>query len=394
MVTPLFELPWIENECRRVYGEVEQYGLPVDRARLETVLAELEGQCAGVRAEIETATGLRIVPSRGSDVQAAATALGVTLPRTDTGRVRCDQDTLSEFPALKPLAKLKSLQHRLSTARGVGARIFQGRLWPHYVFNSELGRPHCGDVNYMAWPECLHPVIRAEEGQRFLLADFEAMELRVLAAMSGDQGLQAALAEEDFHRATAARMFGKRPNEVTTEQRQTAKTLTYAILYGSTVSGVAYRLRVAPAQAAEFIARWRQSYPEATTFVRTVQRTGLRDGFVRTYHGRERDLRSLIRQDPAKARRLAINHVIQSTAGDLMRIGMINLWPEILKLGGRILGTVHDSYLMQVPTAVPLDGVLAVIRATAITANEPGFILRMKVSLGERWGDYNEEHCL
>jgi hypothetical protein len=332
-------------------------------------------------------------PTRVDDLAAVAAKSGVELPRSTTGRLRCSRELLAH-PALRPIADYRSLRHKLSTARSVAKRVVHGRLWPRYVFDESLGRPHAAEVAYMAWPEVLHSIVRADGADWFVMADFEAMELRVLAALSGDKHLKAALDECDFHRETAARMFGGPAEHISPEQRQAAKTLTFAILYGSTASGVAYRLKIDRRRAADFIHRWEKAYPQAVAYICQIKHAALCTGRVRTYHGRERNLEAQRREDRAKAARLAVSHVIQSTAGDLMRLGLIQLWPVIIEMGGRILGTVHDSYLLTIPRAVPIDEILSVIARHAIERSEPGFSLRMKVTLGAFWGDRQQEHLL
>jgi len=388
-----FPLAWIETKSQQIYRAMEEHGLPVDQPALWLLIHTLQQEFRSGLVAIENETGLRIDPARASDVEQVAEHFGIVLPRTKRNRARIDYDTLAEFAALRPVAELKSLQNQLGTARGVFDRVFDSRLWPKYVFTEELGRPHSGCINYMAWPERFRPIITARDGFCFFTADHQAMELRVLAALSQDEALLAALDDSDFHRATAARMFDKSLDEVTDAERQVAKTLTFAILYGSTTSGVAFRLKVAPQQAEAFIHRWQSNYPKAMAFVRRVQRDGIKNQLVESFHGRRRNLSDLIKQDTAKARRLAINHVIQSTAGDLLRIGLIHVWPEILKLEGRILGTVHDSFMGIIPKTVPIDQLAAITRANAVEIPSEGYFqLRMKLSLGPRWGEISEEH--
>lgn len=373
---------------------MESAGLPVDAAALAELIQRLQSAIACIRSEIETFTGCDIRSHSSKDIVVVAQSLGVELGRTASGRIRTDRSTLSREPALRSIVRLKELRNRLSTAVGVRNRVRHGRLWPRYVFNKDLGRPHVAEVNYMAWPEELRPTLLPELVHLMVVADFEGMELRVLAALSGDAALAADLNRGDLHRTTAGHLFGKPHESVTDEQRQTAKTLNFAMLYGSIASGLAYKLRIDPHQAQRFIDQWRATYPKAMQFVRRTQRDAVRLGYVETYHGRRRDITALIRQDVGKARRLAINHVIQSTAGDLMRIGLINLWPKVQDLGGRVLGTVHDSYLISVPETVKIPDILRVIREGAIELNEPLFNLRMKVAIGPRWGQYTEEHRL
>jgi DNA polymerase I len=384
-------LAWIEAESRAAYARIEHRGVPVDNPLLKRLIEGLQSEYVCTESRIKSLTGLRVRPNSSDDISAAARSFGIELSRTPRGRHRTDRRTLSAHNQLKEVIRLKELRNKLSTALGIQRRIVGGRLWPKYVFRPELGRPHVEQVSYISWPQELRPTLIPEPGQVFVVADFEGMELRVLATLSGDRRLQADL-EGDFHRATAAQVFEIDRGTVTEDQRQIAKTLNFAMLYGSSASGLAYRLRIEESQGQRMIQRWREAYPDAVSYVQRVQREGLSRGWTDTYHGRRRDLSGLVAVDPGKARRLAINHVIQSTAGDLMRIGLIRLQPAAEALGGRVLGTLHDSYLLSLPASMETSRILQSLRDTAINGNDAGFNLRMKVSIGPRWGRYEQEH--
>lgn len=387
-----YPLAALEADSRRIYASMERFGLRADVERLDGIIVDLRSTRDQLQTQGESLTGLSISPDRPEEIARAAEHLGVKLPRTATGRVRTDQATLAAYTGLAPIAQLKRIRCQLSVAYGVAQRVVQGRLWPRYVFSDVLGRPHTAMVNYMAWPIGLRPVLLPETGHRFVVADFDSMELRVLAALSGDADLQRALTEPDFHRGTASRLFGTPLAAISDEQRQTAKTLTYAFLYGSTPASLIRRMAIDQNCIEAFMRRWEDAYPQAAAFIRQVQRDSVRRRWVDSFHGRRRCLKDLVAANPAKARRLAINHLIQSTAADLMRIGLIHLWPNLQERGGRVLGTFHDSYLLSVPQEVSVDDLLAIIRATVIDQNEPGFSLKIKVSVGPRWGEIEQEN--
>ncbi|MEJ2084786.1 MAG: DNA polymerase, partial [Acidobacteriota bacterium] len=195
----------------------------------------------------------------------------------------------------------------------------------------------------------------ARPGRRLLVADYNQIELRVLAHIAGDDVLiEAFEAGEDVHRTTAAAVFGVDPDLVTAEQRRAAKTINFGIIYGISAFGLANNLGIRTEEAGQFIDKYLQRYQGVRAyFDRTLEEVE-KTAKVTTLFGRIRpipEIQSRNRNLRENAKRIAINARIQGTAADLLKMAMINLDRRLLQdhPESRLLLTVHDELVLEVP---------------------------------------------
>jgi len=250
----------------------------------------------------------------------------------------------------------------------------------------------------------LHNIpVRTEEGRRLrkafipadgcqlLVADYDQIELRVIAHLSDDPGLVAAFAEgRDIHRTTAASVFGVAPEDVTTGQRSRAKMISYGLAYGMEAYGLAQRLSIEPSEAQQILDAYFVAFPAVRAYMeRTVVEARSR-GYTETLFGRRRplpDLHSPNRSLRMAAERQAMNAGIQGLAADLFKVALVRLDAALEEkhLASRVVLQVHDEVLVEVPTdeeAVTGDVVPAVMRSVADAVN-----LAVPLEVSAAWGD-------
>ena len=246
----------------------------------------------------------------------------------------------------------------------------------------------------------LHNIpVRSEEGRRFreafvptpgwglLVADYDQVELRIIAHLSGDEGLLAAFASgEDIHRSIAAGVFGVEPASVSHEQRERAKMVSYGLAYGMEAFGLARRLGGDIGEAKEIMDRYFAAFPAVKGYMDATVAEARAQGFTRTELGRIRPLPELIsgpRAAQAAAERQAMNAGIQGLAADIFKVALVRLDRrlETEDLAARIVLQVHDEVLVEAPPDERERAEAATIEELTQAA---ALRVPLKVSLG--WG--------
>jgi DNA polymerase-1 len=236
----------------------------------------------------------------------------------------------------------------------------------------------------------------APSGWTLLSADYSQVELRILAHVTGEQGLvDAFLADQDIHAATAARLFNVTIAEVNRSQRGLAKTINFATIYGVSEFGLSSRTEMSRQEARQFLDQYFVTYPKVREYIGNTIRQANESGYVETLLGRRRFFPEL--QNPKlpfnqrqAVERAAINAPIQGTAADIMKIAMLNLHNE-LKAGGyqsRMLLQVHDELVLEVPDeeCEQMVELICKVMESAYTLRVP---LKVDVEFGPDW--YNQE---
>ncbi|WP_457664814.1 DNA polymerase I [Thiolapillus sp.] len=259
------------------------------------------------------------------------------------------------------------------------------------------GRLSSSDPNLQNIP------VRTEEGRRIrkafvaepdfvmLAADYSQIELRIMAHLSGDQGLLEAFSKGlDIHRATAAEVFGaESPETVSAEQRRSAKAINFGLIYGMSAFGLAKQLGIGRQEAQEYVELYFSRYPGVKAFMDRTREQAHEDGFVETLFGRrlylpEINSRNGMRR--AAAERTAINAPMQGTAADIIKRAMIRMdaWLEEEKPPVRMVMQVHDELVFEVKED-QLDPVKEKIRSIMETAAELKVPLVVDVGVGDNW---------
>ena len=187
-----------------------------------------------------------------------------------------------------------------------------------------------------------------------LSADYSQIELRVMAHVSGDEGLTEAFRNgEDIHATTAVKIFGVDQSDVTRDMRRKAKEVNFGIMYGIGPFGLANRLDISQTEAREIIAKYFERFPKVNHYIQETKAKARRDGFVSTLLGRRRyfpDINSRNNNIRSNAERQAINMPIQGTAADMIKLAMIKihsrLRDEVIRT--KMLLQVHDELVFEV----------------------------------------------
>jgi DNA polymerase-1 len=232
----------------------------------------------------------------------------------------------------------------------------------------------------------------AGPGQVLLVADYSQIELRILAHIAAEPELiRAFAAGEDIHRATAGTVFGVAPELVSADQRRAAKTINFGILYGMSAFGLSQNLGISKGDAERFIAAYLDRYQGVRRYVEETLQTAEREGKVETLYGRVRwlpDIRSKNHNLRENARRMAINARIQGTAADLLKQAMIAVDCRLRREhpGARLLLTVHDELLFEVPEA-EVEPIGRLVRQEMEGVAQLAAPLVVDVGSGKSWYD-------
>jgi len=194
----------------------------------------------------------------------------------------------------------------------------------------------------------------APEGHFLLAADYSQIELRIMAHLSGDEGLQSAFAAgQDIHRATAAEVFGAELDAVTDNQRRSAKAINFGLMYGMSAFGLAKQLGVPRGEAQAYIDLYFDRYPGVKAFMDDIRARAKQQGFVATVFGRRLYLPEINSRNPQQrqyAERTAINAPMQGTAADIIKRAMVSVqhWLVSSQPGARMIMQVHDELVFEV----------------------------------------------
>ncbi|HSH41906.1 MAG TPA: DNA polymerase [Arenicellales bacterium] len=232
----------------------------------------------------------------------------------------------------------------------------------------------------------------AEAGYRILAADYSQIELRIMAHLSGDAGLLAAFAAgEDIHRATAAEVFGVGPEQVSAEQRRSAKAINFGLIYGMSAYGLARQLGIERGAAQEYVDLYFARYPGVKDYMDRTRAQAHEQGFVETLFGRRLylpEINARNHQRRTAAERTAINAPMQGTAADIIKLAMIRTddWIRASRLDVRMVMQVHDELVFEV-AETDVQQAEPAIREQMQTAAELAIPLEVEIGVGANWDE-------
>ncbi|WP_127478700.1 DNA polymerase I [Sulfurivermis fontis] len=232
----------------------------------------------------------------------------------------------------------------------------------------------------------------APPGYRLLAADYSQIELRIMAHLSGDEGLLRAFAAgEDIHRATAAEVFGVAPDEVSADMRRSAKAINFGLIYGMSAFGLARQLGIDRAAAQTYVDRYFERYPGVRRYMDETRERARAQGYVETVFGRRLyvpDIKASNAQRRQYAERTAINAPMQGTAADIIKRAMIAVDPWQQDSGGkvRMIMQVHDELVFEVAEEY-VDTARAEIPRLMAGAAELKVPLLVEAGVGDNWDE-------
>ena len=229
-------------------------------------------------------------------------------------------------------------------------------------------------------------------GEVFVSADYSQIELRLLAHLSGDEHLIASFnSGEDFHASTASRVFGVPMNDVTPQMRSRAKAVNFGIVYGQQAYGLSQSLRIPFYEAKEMIDRYFGVHPGVRAYLDDVVVQAHKDGYATTLFGRRRYIPELKAKNAAQrgfGERTAMNHPMQGTAADIIKLAMRQVQDELVArdLGARLMLQVHDELDLSVPES-EVDEVSGLLTSVMDSVVELSVPVLVEVSAGAHWAE-------
>lgn len=247
------------------------------------------------------------------------------------------------------------------------------------------------------WGMKIREAFIAPEKYFIVSADYSQIELRLMAHISGDEGLCRAFAnDQDIHRATAAEVFGVALDQVTSDQRRNAKAINFGLIYGMSAFGLAKQLNISNHEAEEYIQLYFSRYPKVKAFMDTTKQYAHEHAHVKTLFGRILqlpDIRSGQFMRRRAAERVAINMPLQGSSADLIKLAMIqiNQWIQSENLKLNMIMQVHDELVFEVHESI-LESAIQKIRF--LMENAAKFSVPLKVGIGyaKNWGDASKSH--
>lgn len=395
----------IERPLIGVLARMEQIGVAIDLPELTSLRDRLVSEVGRLEQEIHEAAGrsfnvnstkqlrevlfedLQLTPQK-------KTKTGFSTDAASLEKIREQHPVVEMLISYREVEKLRSTYGQgLLDVVGSDGRI-------HATFNQTVartGRLSSEDPN-------LHNIpVRTAQGRQFrsafiatkgfelLVADYNQIELRVIAHLSEDPGLIDAFAKgTDIHNATAASVFGVSPEDVSVEQRSKAKMISYGLAYGMEAYGLAQRLGISNGEAAEILSAYFLAFPKVKSFMETVVSETKAKGYTETMFGRRRPMPELnasnfrVRQ---AAERQAMNAPIQGLAADIFKVALVRLDRELRRTGAAsvLVLQVHDEVILEVHPDEK-NQILDLTVETMCNATDLKVPLEVHVSSGNSWG--------
>lgn len=400
----------IEMPLVPVLAKMERAGMLVDPDRLAALSADLSGKIDALARRIRELAGDETFnissPMQLSHILFDVMGLPTKgLKKTKTGYYSTNAKVLDELARDNEFVRLV-LEYRektkiKSTYLDTLGPLRQGDGRVHTTYNQTItatGRLSSSNPNLQNIPtrsELGHTVKTAfsvGEGSVFVAIDYSQIELRLLAHLSGDEHLVRAFNEgEDFHAETAARVFGVPVDEVTPELRSRAKAVNFGIVYGQQAYGLSQSLGIPMAEARDMIDRYFEAYPGVRTYLDNTVEFAKRTGYAVTMYGRRRPIPELKQRMPAMrafGERTAMNHPMQGSAADIIKIAMVQVEARLRAEGFRakMVLQVHDELDFDCPVE-ELEALCAMVRDVMEHVVELKVPLIAEASWGETWAE-------
>ncbi len=393
----------VECPLLPVLTKMENYGVKIDVQALREYGVELDKKAAELQNRIQDNAGGPFnlnSPKQLGEVLFDRLKLIDKPKKTATGQYQTNEQVLQSLMGLHPIIQdildyreVTKLNNTYVEALPHAVSRVTGRI--HTTFHQLMaatGRMASSNPNLQNIPirsdlgrEIRKAFVPGEEGWVLMSADYSQIELRVMAALSGDKAMIEAFANGlDIHQATAARVYGVELDGVLPEMRRTAKMVNFGIIYGISAFGLSQRLGIPRGEAATIIENYFKQFPGVKRFMEKVVEDAKQCGYVETLTHRRRIIRDITSGNATvrgAAERVAMNTPIQGTAADMIKLAMIHVDAALTKAGlqTRMLLQVHDELLFEMPeseveqartiileamkNALPLEGVPVEVEA-------------------------------
>lgn len=400
----------IEMPLVPVLAKMERAGMLVDPDRLHSLSEGLATQIADVERSIRDLAGDETF-NIGSPMQLSHVLFDVMglptkgLKKTKRGYYSTNAKVLSDLARDHEIVRLildwREKSKIKSTYLDTLGPLRRGDGRVHTTYNQTItatGRLSSSDPNLQNIPtrselgRTVKTAFSAGEGSVFLAVDYSQIELRLLAHLSGDEHLVRAFNEgEDFHAETAARVFGVPVSEVTPDLRSRAKAVNFGIVYGQQAYGLSQSLHISMAEARDMIDRYYEAYPGVRTFLDNVVARAKQTGYAETMYGRRRHIPELKAKNPQLrgfGERTAMNHPMQGTAADIIKIAMARVSRRLEEEGfaAHMILQVHDELDFECPVD-EVERLTAMVRDVMEHVVDLRVPLIAEASTGITWAD-------
>lgn len=400
----------IEMPLVPVLAKMERAGMLVDPDRLRSLSEGLATQITEVERSIRDLAGDETF-NIGSPMQLSHVLFDVMglptkgLKKTKRGYYSTNAKVLSDLARDHEIVRLildwREKSKIKSTYLDTLGPLRRGDGRVHTTYNQTItatGRLSSSDPNLQNIPtrselgRTVKTAFSAGEGSVFLAVDYSQIELRLLAHLSGDEHLVRAFNEgEDFHAETAARVFGMPVSEVTPDLRSRAKAVNFGIVYGQQAYGLSQSLHISMAEARDMIDRYYEAYPGVRTFLDNVVARAKQTGYAETMYGRRRHIPELKAKNPQLrgfGERTAMNHPMQGTAADIIKIAMARVSRRLEEEGfaAHMILQVHDELDFECPVD-EVERLTAMVRDVMEHVVDLRVPLIAEASTGITWAD-------
>ncbi len=396
----------IEMPLAPILQAMEHRGVLIDTAMLATQSRELGERMLALEKEVYALAGQEF--NLGSPKQLGHILyekLGIPAPKkTATGQYSTAEDVLEQLdhPLPRLLLEHRSLSKLKSTYTDKLPELLDrktGRVHTSYhQAVAATGRLSSSDPNLQNIPirteagRKIRQAFIAPPGYLLVAADYSQIELRIMAHLSGDEGLLNAFRHgEDVHRATAAEVFGVPLGEVTTDQRRNAKAINFGLIYGMSAFGLAKQLGIGRSEAQSYVDMYFARYPGVKQYMESIRTQAAQNGYVETFFGRRLMVRDINAKNPAlrqAAERAAINAPMQGTAADIIKRAMITVEAALTRehRDARLIMQVHDELVLEVRDD-QIAEVTALLREQMAAAAQLSVPLLVEVGAGKNWDE-------
>lgn len=398
----------IEIPLIPVLSRMERYGVLLDTTMLAKQSVQLTERLAELEQEIYIIAGQEFnigSPKQLQTILFEKLELPV-ISKTPKGQPSTAESVLQELANDYPLPKLileyRSLSKLKSTYTDkLPLQVDKNSNRVHTSYHQAVaatGRLSSSDPNLQNIP------VRTQEGRRIrqafiaapgykmVAADYSQIELRIMAHLSGDKGLLDAFSKGlDVHSATAAEVFGVTTEEVTKDQRRSAKAINFGLIYGMSAFGLARQLDITRPEAQKYVELYFKRYPGVKNYMEETKEKAKEQGYIETVFGRRLYLHEINAKNGMRrqyAERTAINAPMQGTAADIIKRAMINLDKEIQsgKFDMRMIMQVHDELIFEVKESQVDDAIKFIIEKMEKAA-KLSIPLVVDVGVGNNWDE-------
>ena len=397
----------VERPLVRVLARMELAGVRVDTVELARLGRELAEEARALERTVQDLAGTSFLvnsPQQLGEILYGKLGL-VPAKKTRTGRNSTDSQTLEKLREEHPIVPAVLRYREVEKLRSTYTDALLAEVGPdgrvHATFNQTVART--GRLSSDA-PNLHNIPVRTEEGRQlrrvfvpepgtsFLVADYNQIELRVIAHLAEDPGLVEAFHNgSDIHRMTAARIFDVAPAEVTIAMRSKAKMVSYGLAYGMEAYGLAQRLGIGREEAAQILKSYFESFPNVRSYMDRVVAEARDKGYTETLFGRRRIIPELSSSQYSvrmAGERQAMNAGIQGLAADIFKVALVKLDAvlEARAMRSRLVLQVHDEVILEVPPS-ERDEAKAVTLDAMRGAAQLSVPLEVNLSWGDSWAE-------